>query len=175
MNSLIMCFTDSVNLSVQALAVVDYCLHVGSENMVIYFRDELNLMRGLCEFQYIDAERKDRGASVRQMASSIVEQLERDVRLLSEREMRAVRKNQKDMGRSYLHKGLPLRVPDSPSNQGVAQVAEAISDSTDSAKSSDADITNAFPVVHLLGKAGYTLPTVAREDWLQIVRLKKLP
>ena len=44
----------------QSLTVLDYCLHAGSENVVIYFRDNLYLIKTLKEFQYVDEEGKER-------------------------------------------------------------------------------------------------------------------
>ncbi|KAJ3019650.1 hypothetical protein NUW54_g28 [Trametes sanguinea] len=45
----------------KSLTVLDYLLHAGSENVVVYFRDNLYVIKTLKEFQYIDEEGKDQG------------------------------------------------------------------------------------------------------------------
>jgi len=73
----------------KSLTVLDYCLHAGSENVVIYFRDNLYLVKTLKEFQYTDEEGKDHGANVRQKARDITNLLSDDARLREERRSRA--------------------------------------------------------------------------------------
>lgn len=46
---------------VQALLVLDYCLHVGSENVVLYAKENIYVIRTLKEFQHIDDTGKDVG------------------------------------------------------------------------------------------------------------------
>jgi epsin len=69
--------------------VLDYCLHAGSENVVIYFRDNIYIIKTLKEFQYVDEEGKDQGANVRQKAKDITNLLTDEGRLREERRSRA--------------------------------------------------------------------------------------
>jgi epsin len=71
------------------LTLLDYCLHAGSENVVIYFRDNVYLVKTLKEFQYIDEYGKDQGANVRQKAKDITNLLQDESRLRQERRSRA--------------------------------------------------------------------------------------
>jgi epsin len=71
------------------LTVLDYCLHAGSENVVIYFRDNIYVIKTLKEFQYVDEVGKDQGANVRQKAKDITNLLSDDTRLREERRSRA--------------------------------------------------------------------------------------
>lgn len=69
--------------------MLDYCLHQGSENVVIYFRDNIYIIKTLKEFQYIDEDGKDQGANVRQKAKDITNLLMDEERLREERRSRA--------------------------------------------------------------------------------------
>ena len=69
----------------QSLTVLDYLLHAGSENVVVYFRDNIYIIKTLKEFQYIDEEGKDQGANVRQKAKDITNLLQDESRLRHER------------------------------------------------------------------------------------------
>lgn len=71
------------------MTLLDYCLHAGSENVVIYFRDNVYLVKTLKEFQYIDEDGKDQGANVRQKAKDITNLLQDESRLRQERRSRA--------------------------------------------------------------------------------------
>ncbi|KAL1742512.1 hypothetical protein HDZ31DRAFT_43068 [Schizophyllum fasciatum] len=73
----------------KSLTVIDYCLHQGSENVVIYFKDNMYVIKTLKEFQYIDEEGKDQGANVRQKAKDITNLLSDEARLREERRARA--------------------------------------------------------------------------------------
>ena len=73
----------------QALTVLDYCLHAGSENVVVYFRDNVYVVKTLKEFQYVDDYGKDQGANVRQKAKDITNLLQDESRLREERRSRA--------------------------------------------------------------------------------------
>jgi epsin len=77
------------DLTAQALTLLDYCLHAGSENVVIYFRDNAYLVKTLKEFQHIDEYGKDQGANVRQKAKDIANLLLDEARLRQERRSRA--------------------------------------------------------------------------------------
>ncbi|KIM44017.1 hypothetical protein M413DRAFT_68137 [Hebeloma cylindrosporum] len=73
----------------KSLTLLDYCLHQGSENVVIYFRDNIYVIKTLKEFQYIDEDGKDQGANVRQKAKDITNLLQDESRLREERRTRA--------------------------------------------------------------------------------------
>ncbi|KAF9264637.1 ENTH-domain-containing protein [Marasmius fiardii PR-910] len=73
----------------KSLTVLDYCLHQGSENVVIYFRDNIYIIKTLKEFQYVDENGKDQGANVRQKAKDITNLLLDESRLRQERRNRA--------------------------------------------------------------------------------------
>ncbi|KAG6816897.1 hypothetical protein H0H87_001850 [Tephrocybe sp. NHM501043] len=73
----------------KSLTVLDYCLHQGSENVVIYFRDNAYIIKTLKEFQYIDEDGKDQGGNVRQKAKDITNLLMDESRLREERRARA--------------------------------------------------------------------------------------
>ncbi|KAJ9097559.1 hypothetical protein QFC19_006733 [Naganishia cerealis] len=62
-----------------------YFLHAGSENVVIYFKDNIYIIKTLKEFVYVDEEQKDVGANVRQKAKDITNLLQDDDRLRRER------------------------------------------------------------------------------------------
>ncbi|CED82952.1 Equilibrative nucleoside transporter protein [Phaffia rhodozyma] len=72
----------------KALTVLDYILHSGSENVVIYFKDNLYIIKTLKEFVYVDEDGKDVGANVRQKAKDITNLLMDDSRLKDERRSR---------------------------------------------------------------------------------------
>ncbi|KAI5455312.1 hypothetical protein NCC49_000127 [Naganishia albida] len=72
----------------KALTVLDYLLHAGSENVVIYFKDNIYIIKTLKEFVYVDEEGKDLGANVRQKAKDITNLLQDDDRLRRERRSR---------------------------------------------------------------------------------------
>ncbi|EIW77758.1 ENTH-domain-containing protein [Coniophora puteana RWD-64-598 SS2] len=73
----------------KSLTVLDYCLHAGSENVVIYFRDNVYIIKTLKEFQYVDEDGKDQGVNVRQKAKDITNLLVDENRLREERRSRA--------------------------------------------------------------------------------------
>ncbi|KLO12089.1 ENTH-domain-containing protein [Schizopora paradoxa] len=72
----------------KALTVVDYLLHTGSENCILYFKENMYIIKTLKEFQYIDDNSKDEGANVRQKAKDITNLLQDDSRLREERRSR---------------------------------------------------------------------------------------
>jgi len=72
----------------KALTVVDYLLHTGSENCILYFKENIYIIKTLKEFQYIDDNTKDEGANVRQKAKDITNLLQDDSRLREERRSR---------------------------------------------------------------------------------------
>lgn len=69
--------------------MLDYLLHNGSENVIIYFRDNVYIVKTLKEFQYVDEYGKDQGANVRQKAKDITNLLQDESRLREERRSRA--------------------------------------------------------------------------------------
>ncbi|ETW76487.1 equilibrative nucleoside transporter protein [Heterobasidion irregulare TC 32-1] len=73
----------------KSLTVLDYLLHAGSENVVIYFRDNIYIIKTLKEFQFVDEFGKDQGANVRQKAKDITNLLTDEARLRQERRSRA--------------------------------------------------------------------------------------
>lgn len=73
----------------KSLTVLDYLLHAGSENVVIYFRDNIYVIKTLKEFQFVDEYGKDQGANVRQKAKDISNLLTDEARLRQERRSRA--------------------------------------------------------------------------------------
>jgi epsin len=72
----------------KALTVLDYILHAGSENVVIYFRDNIYIVKTLKEFVYVSEDGKDVGANVRQKAKDITNLLSDEDRLRAERRSR---------------------------------------------------------------------------------------
>ncbi|KAG8951493.1 hypothetical protein FRC04_006025 [Tulasnella sp. 424] len=77
----------------KSLTVLDYLLHAGSENVVLYFQDNLYTIKALREFQYIDEHGKDQGSNVRQKAKDIAKLLMDESRLRKERRFRAHMRN----------------------------------------------------------------------------------
>ncbi|KNZ78339.1 Epsin-1 [Termitomyces sp. J132] len=55
----------------KSLTVLDYCLHQGLENIVIYFCNNAYIIKTLKEFQYINEDQKDQGGNVHQKAEDI--------------------------------------------------------------------------------------------------------
>ncbi|KAI8337457.1 hypothetical protein BC941DRAFT_425313 [Chlamydoabsidia padenii] len=72
----------------KALLLLDYCLHVGSENVVLYAKENVYVVKTLKEFQHIEENGKDVGANVRQKAKDIANLLQDDNRLREERRQR---------------------------------------------------------------------------------------
>ncbi|KAF7289959.1 ENTH domain-containing protein [Mycena indigotica] len=73
----------------KSLTLLDYLLHQGSENVIIYFKDNLYVIKTLKEFQYIDEDGKDQGGNVRAKAKDITSLLQDESRLRNERRARA--------------------------------------------------------------------------------------
>ncbi|ORZ25383.1 hypothetical protein BCR42DRAFT_363548, partial [Absidia repens] len=72
----------------KALLLLDYCLHVGSENVVLYAKENAYVVKTLKEFQHVEENGKDVGANVRQKAKDIANLLQDDNRLREERRQR---------------------------------------------------------------------------------------
>ncbi|TRM66582.1 hypothetical protein BD626DRAFT_425996 [Schizophyllum amplum] len=73
----------------KSLTVLDYLLRQGSQNVVMYFRDNMYIIKTLREFQYVDEEGKDQGANVRQKAKEITNLLTDEGNLRQARQARA--------------------------------------------------------------------------------------
>ncbi|KAK9478487.1 ENTH-domain-containing protein [Lipomyces japonicus] len=69
----------------KALVLLDYCLHVGSENVVLWCKDNAYIIKTLREFQYVDEEGRDQGANVRSKAKELTTLLQDDERIRTER------------------------------------------------------------------------------------------
>jgi hypothetical protein len=75
-------------------------LHAGSENVLLYFKNNLYIIKTLKEFQYVDDDGKDQGANVRQKAKDITNLLQDEARLREERRARAHMRDRMVSGRS---------------------------------------------------------------------------
>lgn len=73
----------------KALSVLDYLLHAGSENVWMYFHDNIYIVKTLKEFQYMDDGGIDQGANVRQKAKEITALLMDESRMRSQRRARS--------------------------------------------------------------------------------------
>ncbi|KAK9389056.1 hypothetical protein V1515DRAFT_619634 [Lipomyces mesembrius] len=69
----------------KALVLLDYCLHVGSENVVRWAKDNLYIIKTLREFQYVDEEDRDQGINIRTKAKELTLLLHDDERIRAER------------------------------------------------------------------------------------------
>ncbi|KAI8355667.1 hypothetical protein BD560DRAFT_406903 [Blakeslea trispora] len=72
----------------KALLLLDYCIHVGSENVVLYAKENIYVVRTLKEFQHVDDGGKDVGFNIRQKAKEITSLLLDEQRLKEERRSR---------------------------------------------------------------------------------------
>ena len=85
--------------------MLDYLLHAGSENVVVYFRDNIYIIKTLKEFQFVDEYSKDQGANVRQKAKDITNLLQDESRLREERKNRASMRDRMVGARRYGDEG----------------------------------------------------------------------
>ncbi|KAK9464426.1 hypothetical protein V1512DRAFT_255402 [Lipomyces arxii] len=69
----------------KALVLLDYCIHVGSEDVVRWAKDNIFVINTLNEFQHIDEEGKDQGQNVRIKAKDLAGLLLDDERIRAER------------------------------------------------------------------------------------------
>ncbi|WFD36590.1 hypothetical protein MCUN1_003473 [Malassezia cuniculi] len=83
----------------KALTVLDYLLHSGSQNVWMYFHDNIYIVKTLKEFQYVDDSDRDQGLNVRQKAKEIT------ALLLDESRMRDLRKKRGDRQREQREQG----------------------------------------------------------------------
>lgn len=77
----------------KSLVLLDYMLHAGSENVVLYFQENIYIIKTLREFVYVSDEGRDEGSNVRQKAKEITALLMDDARI---REQRKARSNMRD-------------------------------------------------------------------------------
>ncbi|KAF7336032.1 Kinase-like protein [Mycena sanguinolenta] len=89
------------------LVLVDYILHQGSDNVFIYFKDNLNLISALRDFQSVDGAGKDQGAHVREKAKDIANLLQDERRLLRDRRVGAFLSLGDRMTNANLFRGPP--------------------------------------------------------------------
>ncbi|KAK9469529.1 hypothetical protein V1512DRAFT_256461 [Lipomyces arxii] len=69
----------------KALIVLDYCLHVGSEDVVRWAKDNMFIIKTLREFQFYDVSNVDQGQNVRSKAKNLTSFLKDDERIRTER------------------------------------------------------------------------------------------
>ncbi|CEI94451.1 Putative EH domain binding protein epsin 2 [Rhizopus microsporus] len=72
----------------KALVVLDYLLHFGSENVVLYAKENVYVIKTLREFQHLDDAGRDVGHNVRQRANEVTSLILDDQRLRDERKSR---------------------------------------------------------------------------------------
>ncbi|ORY98797.1 hypothetical protein BCR43DRAFT_488186 [Syncephalastrum racemosum] len=93
----------------KALLLLDYCLHVGSENVVLYAKENVYVVKTLKEFQHVDDNGRDVGANVRQKAKDISSLLVDDARLKEERRSRQQMRERMAGVNDYLNDAMGLR------------------------------------------------------------------
>lgn len=98
----------------KALTLLDYIIHYGSENVVLWSKDNLYIIKTLREFQYIDEEGRDQGANIRAKARELTSLLQDDDRLRAERTSKNGRRRRRGSSRPPP----PNRPPLSGSNTG---------------------------------------------------------
>ncbi|KAI9144053.1 hypothetical protein BKA69DRAFT_906860 [Paraphysoderma sedebokerense] len=84
----------------KALTLLDYIIHMGSEQVVNYTKENLYIIKTLKEFQFIDEEGKDQGQNVRQKAKDMTALLSDEARLRDERSQRSTMRDRMT-GRAY--------------------------------------------------------------------------
>ncbi|KAA8915112.1 hypothetical protein TRICI_002721 [Trichomonascus ciferrii] len=99
----------------KALTLLDYIIHYGSENVVLWSKDNLYIIKTLREFQYIDEEGRDQGANIRAKARELTSLLQDDDRLRAERTSKNGRRGRR---RGSSRPPPPTRPPLSGSNTG---------------------------------------------------------
>ncbi|TGZ84466.1 ENTH-domain-containing protein [Ascodesmis nigricans] len=72
----------------KSLKVLDYCLHEGHENVVIWAKENMFLIKTLQEFQHLDEDGLDQGMNIRVAAKDLTNLLQDDQRLQHERQDR---------------------------------------------------------------------------------------
>jgi len=79
----------------KALTVLDFVVRAGSENVVLWSKDNLYIIKTLREFQYVDEEGHDQGTIIRVKAKELTSLLRDDERLRTERSMRNDRRRRR--------------------------------------------------------------------------------
>ncbi|CAD6586667.1 MAG: hypothetical protein CYPHOPRED_003628 [Cyphobasidiales sp. Tagirdzhanova-0007] len=83
----------------KALTLLDYILHAGSENVVLYFQENMYIVKTLREFVFVDEDGKDQGSNVRQKAKDITNLLMDDARMREQRRSRSDMRDRMSGGR----------------------------------------------------------------------------
>ncbi|CDH57760.1 enth-domain-containing protein [Lichtheimia corymbifera JMRC:FSU:9682] len=96
----------------KALLLLDYCIHVGSENVVLYAKENIYVIKTLKEFQHVDDNGRDVGANVRQKAKDITSLLLDDARLKDERRQRQQMRERMAGVNDYMNDAMGIRNPD---------------------------------------------------------------
>ena len=84
----------------KALTVLDFIVRAGSENVVLWSKDNLYIIKTLREFQYVDEDGHDQGTIIRVKAKELTSLLRDDERLRTERSMRNDRRRRRRPQRS---------------------------------------------------------------------------
>ncbi|ANB11541.1 Ent2p [Sugiyamaella lignohabitans] len=91
----------------KALTVLDYIIHTGSENVVLWCKDNLYIIKTLREFHYIDESGRDQGASIRSKAKELTSLLQDDDRLREERSNRGSSRRRRKQGNGSRQRDSP--------------------------------------------------------------------
>ncbi|KAK9469530.1 hypothetical protein V1512DRAFT_244967 [Lipomyces arxii] len=90
----------------KALVLLDYCIHLGSENCVRWAKDNIYLVTTLREFQYVDETSQDQGMNIRSKAKALTGLLHDDERIRNERANRNhMRDKLREPGNEMFHGG----------------------------------------------------------------------
>lgn len=79
----------------KALTVLDFIVRAGSENVVLWSKDNMYIIKTLREFQYVDEDGHDQGTIIRVKAKELTSLLRDDERLRTERSMRNDRRRRR--------------------------------------------------------------------------------
>lgn len=82
----------------KALTVLDYIIHSGSENVVLWAKDNLYIIKTLREFLYFDDSGRDQGAAIRAKAKELTSLIMDDERLREERMNRSAARRRRRRG-----------------------------------------------------------------------------
>ncbi|KAL1918460.1 uncharacterized protein VTP21DRAFT_3120 [Calcarisporiella thermophila] len=157
----------------KALTLLDYCLHVGSESVIGYARENLYIIKTLKEFQHWDEDGKDVGANVRQKAKEITNLLLDDSRLQEERRARLGMHNRLIGSNSQTSLG-----PDRPSRSphyerpgyvdDDSELQRAIEESKRTAQEHELQMRERFVVSHKVSMHNFSnMPICGSSEQLQ--------
>lgn len=90
-------------LILKALTLLDYLVQCGSEKVTTFAQKNLYLIRTLKEFQYIDDEGADRGASIREKSKQLTDLLTDDERLAEAKKTRQELRMKLQANTSFSH------------------------------------------------------------------------